>query len=611
VATFLRYRVGLFGATQPAWNSLWALQATMHVALFPALAVAGAYRTPCRWRLSDAQPAVTRALLIALPVTTALLYLLRLGATRSGLVLTPSRAVALMAWVALLFGLTGLRVGLGRLQRALYARGLGLRRALILGPEPEAARVAERIAGSPWLGEQVVGALAVGGSGSSFERMLERLAVDVVWLAPPEGAEGDAWLPARLFDEREKRLLWRMLPDDFARFSASGLAGLNERARELYFRRVRHGLTLPRLRVAFLGSRGAPANYGGVETYVEEVGSHLAALGARVAVYCHARYVAARGVYRGMELRTAPAVPSKHLETISHTALATLDVLLHADEVVHYQALGPATLAWLPRLLGRKVVVTVQGLDWQRAKWGRLARAYLRLGEWAAATFPHRTIVVSQVLAEHFAERHGRETTLIPNGFSRPAPQPPRLIRQLGLERDSYVLFVGRLVPEKGCHTLVEAFARVTTDKQLVLAGRADHADGYNRRLAALAERTPGVRLVGFQQGQALAELYTNAYLVAHPSEMEGLSITLLEAISYGNCLLVSDIPENLEATQGASARFRAGSVDDLARQLQRLLDHPEEVEALRARVRAHLAAYHDWAAVAEATLAVYEELVG
>ncbi|NLF00966.1 MAG: hypothetical protein GX601_08310, partial [Anaerolineales bacterium] len=159
VATFLRYRVGLFGATQPAWNSLWALQATMHVALFPALAVAGAYRTPCRWRLSDAQPAVTRALLIALPVTTALLYLLRLGATRSGLVLTPSRAVALMAWVALLFGLTGLRVGLGRLQRALYARGLGLRRALILGPEPEAARVAERIAGSPWLGEQVVGAL--------------------------------------------------------------------------------------------------------------------------------------------------------------------------------------------------------------------------------------------------------------------------------------------------------------------------------------------------------------------------------------------------------------------------------------------------------------------
>jgi glycosyltransferase involved in cell wall biosynthesis len=400
-----------------------------------------------------------------------------------------------------------------------------------------------------------------------------------------------------------------MLPEHFTRFTAACLEKLTESQRELLYRRLHHDIDLPVLRVAMLGSRGVPASYGGVERYVEEVGAHLAAAGARVAVYCHTKYVSARGKHRGMNLRFVPTIRSKHLETITHTFLATLHALLCEEEIIHYQALGPSTLAWLPRLVGRKVVVTVQGLDWKRRKWGGLARRFLKIGEWSSAHFPHATIVVSHVLTDYYLQRHGKRTAYIPNGFSPPAVQSPNLIETLGLGQDDYILFVGRLVPEKGCHTLLHAFANVQTDKQLVIAGSATYEDQYRQELDEVARGVRGVQFVGFAQGDLLQELYSNAYLVVHPSETEGLSISLLEALSYGNCVLVSDTPENLEAIRDAGYRFQSGDSTDLARQMQRLLDQADLVQEMRARVRTHLAMM-DWRAVAEATRELYERLV-
>ncbi|MBN2305456.1 MAG: glycosyltransferase family 4 protein [Anaerolineae bacterium] len=360
-------------------------------------------------------------------------------------------------------------------------------------------------------------------------------------------------------------------------------------------------------RIVMIGSRGVPANYGGVETYVEEVGSYLAAHGFQVAVYCHPKYVTQRGTYRGMELRFVPTIPTKHLETIVHTILSTIHALWNGADIFHYHALGPTTLAWLPRLFGRKVIATVQGLDWQRAKWGRFARWYLKLGEWATCHFPHVTIVVSRKLQTYYAQRHRKPTVYIPNGHQPPQLKSPEQMLALGLTPDDYILFVGRLTPEKGCHTLLQAFARVRTDKTLVLAGQPNHDAAYYQELQRLATGPHRVYFAGFVQGDLLRELYSNAYLVVHPSEIEGLSVSLLEARSYGNCLLVSDILENLEVLDGHGYQFRVGNVTDLTERLQWLSDHPEAVQADRAKARQ--ITQTDWDGVGQATLSVYHKI--
>jgi len=217
--------------------------------------------------------------------------------------------------------------------------------------------------------------------------------------------------------------------------------------------------------------------------------------------------------------------------------------------------------------------------------------------------------VVSQALLEHYARHYGRRTVYIPNGSTVPTPRPPQRIKDLGLDRHSYILFVGRLVPEKGCHTLLQAFGRVRTDKHLVIAGRATYDDGYRHHLDEAARGLQRVHFVGFVQGDLLHEFYANAYLVTHPAELEGLSISLLEAMSYGNCVLVSNTAENREAIGNQGYLFAVGDSVDLAKQLQYLLDHEDQVEAMRARVRAGLSAVMDWKAVSEATWTVYQQL--
>jgi glycosyltransferase involved in cell wall biosynthesis len=570
------------------------------VVLLGAALWAGAYQTSRAWGASEALPVAMRAVLVAGPVAVA-----------AGIALGVSwgRGLAVAGWW--LLGLTAVRLLAGRIRRALLRRGVGVRRAIVVGDATAAERVASRLARHAWLGARVIGRVgpppAPGALGDVHDlaSILVRHRADVVWLAPPADGAAPVW-PPLLFEPAGASVVWRMLPDDFARSQGA----LTPAERAIVESRVRRDVALPTVRVAMIGSRGVPASYSGIERSVEEVGSYLAAHGAEVAVYCHAKYVSARGTHRGMRLRFVPAIRSRHLETLSHTLLATCDVLLRSDEIIHYHALGPSTLAWLPRLAGRTVVATVQGLDWQRAKWGRLARGYLRFGEWATARFPHRTIVVSRALAHYYTTRYRTAPVHIPNGFTRPVPRPPARIRALGLDRDGYLLFVGRLVPEKECHTLLRAYRRVGTALPLVIAGAGVYEDAYVRRLHDEARDLPGVRFIGFASGETLDELYSNARLVVHPSQMEGLSVALLEALSHGHCVLVSDVPENLEVVRDAGATFRVGDVEDLARRLGWLLEHPAEVEAFRARARALAPGLIDWDRVAAATLALYDSLV-
>jgi glycosyltransferase involved in cell wall biosynthesis len=361
------------------------------------------------------------------------------------------------------------------------------------------------------------------------------------------------------------------------------------------------------MRVAMIGQKGVPATYGGIERHVDEIARRLVPLGIDVDVYCRLYYTPAGAQYHGVRLLRRPSIHTKHLDAITHVTWATAESMLRRYDVVHYHALGPALFAGLPRLTGSKTVVTVHGLDWQREKWGRFARWFLQRCEGPAAHFPDRTIVVSKTLRQHFEAQHRCAATFIPNGTSLPQPRPPRKLASLGLTPGRYVLFVGRLVPEKGVHFLCEAFSRIDTDMKLALVGGLSFSQGYVDVLRRY--ESDRIRLLDYVFGEGLEELWSNAYCVVQPSTMEGLSIALLEALSYGRCVLVSDIPENMEVAEECALSFRSRDVDDLREKLEHLIRHPDVVASYGERAQRHIQEHYSWDNVAQATAQLYREL--
>ena len=365
------------------------------------------------------------------------------------------------------------------------------------------------------------------------------------------------------------------------------------------------------MRIAWIGSRGVPARAelgGGIERAVEELGSRLAARGHEVTVYCRSYYTREVSEYAGMRRVVLPTIRSKHLDTIVHTALATAHSLTCSYDIVQYFAFGPSLFAWAPRIRGMRSVASVRTLEWQREKWGLIARAILRLGERAAVYCPDVTTTVSQPIKEYLERRYSRTVTHIPNGVSAPTLRPPHRITTLGLAPNGYVLFVGRLVPEKGCHDLLRAFSRVRTDKSLVLAGAPSYSEAYAAELRQLADQR--IHFVGHVTGEFLEELYSNAYVYVQPSYVEGMSNSLLEALAYQRCVLASDIPENLAVIGGYGVTFRCGDVDDLEHNLRTLLDQSPAVEERGKRAGEYVLRCHSWETVADATESLYYSLM-
>jgi glycosyltransferase involved in cell wall biosynthesis len=361
------------------------------------------------------------------------------------------------------------------------------------------------------------------------------------------------------------------------------------------------------MRVAMIGQKGIPATYGGIERHVDEIARRLVPMGIDVDVFCRLHYTPAGASYHGVRLLRRPSIHTKHLDAITHVSWATLESMLRRYDVVHYHALGPALLAGLPRLTGARTVVTVHGLDWKREKWGRFARWFLHRCEGPAVHLPDRTIVVSKTLREHFRTVHGSETTFIPNGTSLPQPRAAKKILSLGLVPGKYVLFVGRLVPEKGVHFLCEAFSRIDTDMTLALAGGLSFSGGYGDQIKRY--EGPRIKRLDYVFGEALEELWSNAYCVVQPSTMEGLSIALLEALSYGRCVLISDIPENLEVAEECALSFRSQDVDDLRVKLENLIRSPETVKQYGDLARRHILQHYSWDTVAQATAELYRSV--
>ena len=371
------------------------------------------------------------------------------------------------------------------------------------------------------------------------------------------------------------------------------------------------------MRVAMFGHKRVPSREGGVEVVVEELSTRMVALGHEVICYnrkghhvCGRQYDTARlPEYRGVRLRTVPTLNKKGLAAVTSGFFAALLAAAGKAQVVHIHAEGPAFFCWLPKLTGKRVVVTVHGLDWQREKWsGGFGARFIRWGERMAVCFADEVIVLSRHLQRYFRDTYGRDTVWIPNGVSCPEPMPAeQIVRQFGLEKDGYLLFVGRLVPEKGIHELIEAFGQLKTGKKLVIAGGASDTDDYAAKLQAMAAQDGRILLTGFVQGRMLEELYSNAFLFVQPSAVEGMPLALLEAMSYGNCCVVSDIPECAEMVQDDAILFPQGDTEALRACLQTLCDEPELAERYKRAAREQIGTRYDWDEVVLRTLEQYQ----
>ena len=371
------------------------------------------------------------------------------------------------------------------------------------------------------------------------------------------------------------------------------------------------------LNIAMLGHKRIPSREGGVEIVVEELSTRMANLGHHVTCYNRGgHHVSGKqfddwnlNTYRGVRQKTVLTIDKRGLAAMTASASAAFRAAFGKYDVVHFHAEGPCAMLWLPKLFGKRCVATIHGLDHQRAKWGKLASAYIMLGEKCAAKYADEIIVLSEGVQNYFMKNYGRRTRFIPNGVNRPQLRSADWIRKkFSLEKDDYILFLGRLVPEKGLRYLLEAFKQVKTDKKLVIAGGSSDTEGFVNELKEIGKDDPRIIFTGFVQGQMLDELYSNAYIYTLPSDLEGMPLSLLEAMSYGNCCLVSDIAECADVVEDKAVVFRKGSTADLKEKLQWLCDDVSRVKHYKEQAADFICSKYDWDKVVEWTLALYRK---
>lgn len=380
------------------------------------------------------------------------------------------------------------------------------------------------------------------------------------------------------------------------------------------------------MKIAFIGHKRIPSREGGVEIVVDELATRMAALGEQVVAYSRKGHNVAGAEfdnesnisnvpysYKGVRVVPVTTIEAKGLAALSSSFFATLKAIKARPDVIHYHAEGPCVPLRLAHWAGIRTVATIHGLDWQRAKWGRLASLYLKLGERTAATCADEVIVLSRGVQQYFKDTYGRETRFIPNGIAPvKVVSPDAIADKWGLEKNSYILFLGRIVPEKGVHYLIEAFKRLNTDKKLVIAGGASDSTEYYESIKQATTGDQRIILTGFIEGRELEELYSNAYTYVLPSDLEGMPMSLLEALAYGCCCLTSDIPECADVLRDEDGMthgitFRQGDVDDLADKLGELLVNTGKVQKFKTGAASYVTGRYSWDKVVEATLKLYQ----
>ena len=368
--------------------------------------------------------------------------------------------------------------------------------------------------------------------------------------------------------------------------------------------------------IAMLGHKRIPSREGGIEIVVEELATRMVKLGNRVTCYNRSgHHVSGKEFdtdavreYKGVRLKKVWTLNKKGLAAMTSSLCAAVCAAFGRYDVVHFHAEGPCAMLWLPKLFGKRCIATIHGLDYQRAKWGRFASAYIMAGEKCAVRHADEIIVLSRGVQEYFRETYGRETKFIPNGVTKPLIRKADLIqKKFDLKKDGYILYLGRLVPEKGIRYLIEAYRKTDTEKRLVIAGGSSDTESYMAELKKAADGDDRILFTGFVQGEMLDELYSNAYVYVLPSDLEGMPLSLLEAMSYGNCCLVSDISELTEVVEDRAVTFRKGDVADLRDKLQRLCSDGDMVRRYQNEAAGFVCGKYNWDDVVRRTLELYQ----
>ena len=366
-----------------------------------------------------------------------------------------------------------------------------------------------------------------------------------------------------------------------------------------------------------IGHKRIPSREGGIEIVVEKLSVGLVKRGHTVVAYNRkGHHVSGKEFennsnkkdYKGVKLKTVFTFESNKLNAIVYSFFAALRASFGKFDVVHFHAEGPAALCPLPKLFGKRVIVTIHGLDWQRSKWGGFATRFLKFGEKTAAKYADEIIVLSKNVQQYFLDTYGRSTVYIPNGVDKPQIKDDSLIKEkFSLEKDEYILYLGRIVPEKGIHYLINAYKKIHTEKMLVIAGGASHTDTYMAEMKALAANDNRIIFTDFVQGQILEELYSNAYIYCLPSDLEGMPLSLLEAMSYGNCCLTSDIPECTEVCEDYAVTFKKGNEEDLLDKLQMLIENKELTDKFKRTASDFICKKFSWDDIIDRTVQLYK----
>ncbi len=367
-----------------------------------------------------------------------------------------------------------------------------------------------------------------------------------------------------------------------------------------------------------IGQKGLPARSGGIERHVEDLALRLVREGHEVIAYCRSSYVGDRGTqkyYEGVHCITVPTICSKHFETVIQTFFASIHALfMHAD-IIHYHGIGPSLFAWIPRLLAprSRVIATFHCQDYFHQKWGWLARCVFRLGEVVCCTLPHRTIAVSQTIQTYIKKTYGRDAVYLPNAVVLPSHEKSDThVRQFGLSKNNYILLVSRLVRHKNIHFVIKGYQvmqrRGSVLPKLAIVGSACHTDDYEAELKALSAGDPNILFLGEQTGEPLAQLYCNARLFVHASQSEGLSYAILEAMSYGCPVLVSDIAENVEILHAVGTTFAANNIKDFIFKLNALLVSEGAPIASAQTYKSVIERFYNSETVFSQTLALYRQ---
>ena len=370
-----------------------------------------------------------------------------------------------------------------------------------------------------------------------------------------------------------------------------------------------------------IGHKIVPSRRGGIELVITTLAPGLVRSGDEVVCYnrkgspTEEEYLSRikDSTFEGVQLREAWSIKGRGIQAAVASFTAAIQATFSGFDVLHFHALGPCAAMWIPKLFGRRCVATVHGLDWKREKWKNgWGAKYIKLGERIMVRCADEIIVLSEGVQRYYQETYGRETVNIPNGVLRADNVPAdRIVEKFGLEKDGYFLLLSRLVEEKGVHFLIDAYQQMKTDKKLVIAGDVSDTVDYVRQIKQMAEGNPNILFTGFVSGRMLEELYSNAYAYVLPSTVEGMPLSLLEALSYGNAVICSDIPENTDVIGDCGVSFRCADVDDLRSKLQFFIDQPRVVYDLKARAADYICSKYRWEDVTAQTREVYRRAIG